>query len=202
MDTPNTPDTPDTPNTQNISGAPDGSPTGADRTRARRPWGRIAAVTAVAGAVIVGSAAVGAALVGGPREAALHGERFAPMRGHAATVVVRTDGPAGRSGRMGRMAPATRDGLDARRDARLDALANELGLDPDEVRATLADVRAELQAERSAARDALAEAHRERIVDALVGLGADAEAADTLLDELHADAGPGRGAGRHGPDGV
>jgi hypothetical protein len=229
MDTPDTSPTPGSPQepVAPASGAP--QPPTSGTARASRPWGRYAVIAGVSALALVGAATIGAAALKGPRLEAARDVRMdgsaahapgAMARGRAVDRVIvmparasvelahagdRRDGA--RTGPRGMDAAAREE----QRAERLADLASELGLEADAVIAAVDGLHTELDAERDALREELADAtveerreamqafaeeRRARMRELLIGLGADAEAVDAVLAEHAAEHGP---MSRRGP---
>lgn len=213
MDTPDTPDTPTTPD------APGASTNDAARTGRSRPWGRYALVAGVTSIALVGAAFAGAAIAGGPRVVAMArdgehvtvaGPQHVGVRVAVRPIDLAQRGP-GVADRVHRDGARAAD--PAQREERLAALADELGIDADELLAAAEALHEELDAERDALREELAgldpaerrarmlelaAERRERMTQLLVELGADPADVEAALDARAAEAQHGA---RRGPRG-
>ena len=212
-------DTPDTPNTPNSQDTPDVPASGATRGGRTRPWGRYALIAGVSAIALVGASFAGAAIAGGARVVAMASggdhSMLAPRAFADGRGAVRPVDLAQRGGGMVDRAHRERFGAadPAQREERLAALAEELGIDADALLAAVEDLHAELDVERDALRDELADlepadrrarmleladARREALTALLVELGADPVDVEAALDARDAEAHDGGRRGQRG----
>lgn len=220
MDAPQDPGTPESRNDPAVPMNPEA--TGVPR--APRRWRRDAIVAGVTAITVLGAAAVGAAVVRGPDGIAMraagqhagpdggaamradHGPQVRVLRARLAAGEAHGAQRAMRGAGAGRPDPAERA-------ERLATLADELGIDVDALTTAVEALHEELDAERTALREeladldvearraamqAFAEERQARMRTLLIDLGADPAAVDAHLAEHAERAERGPRAGRHG----